>query len=803
MIAPPLRNPRSIIGGQKSIAGQVPAPIAGMNATASLANMGPLDCVYTFNALAVDDGLVVRPGCIEWANGWDGGPAKTIIPFEGNTDADDKLFVANNLGIWDVTTAGEDNPTQVVTFASQAGNAGYGSYVNFTNDAGNRYLLVCDGENGYYIWEAATNTWAKAMEANNIENFAYDTASFSVATQTTSPAGLAFNDANGSQVYALDAAGDLHEYELPAPYDGSSATFVQTADLATLTSATAFTGIQFYQGGMKLLVLASDTQTIYQLDMTTSGDISTLSLVNSLDISSYAAAPSGIAVNSNVTKIFVTNNGNEVIEINLSVPGDVTTGTQGSILDISTQVTNAVSLGFIGDGSRLMVLDGTSAQIYQYNLTIDYLLSSATYSNEPVLNVSTEDTAPVGIAFGDGDAKLFVLGNTTDSAYQYSVDLSIPAIEGIDPNLFNFVMVWKNRVWFIERGSGRAWYLPVQQFAGDATPFEFSTQFASGGFLKSLYNWTLDGGAGIDDYIVAISSSGDTLIYQGTDPDDANAFGLRGVWNIGRPPEGSRIGKEFGGELYLLSIRGIVKASHLLQGQIDRPEAYLSNKVSPLFRRAVADSFDSPGWHLHAHPATSRLYTNTPLLNSGNYWGFSYYFGTGSWSMVRGLPKFYTENWQDRVYWVDAERNKIFYEGGNIDFVYLDPEVDGDPALIESVGLTAFSTLQNPGVNKRLQFIRPVFLSDRPANYRVEARYNYDLGEILQTPDVPSVVGPGIWNTGIWNANFWASDPSSSQQTRGGGTGMGTTVAIGYKFLSSGPTTLVSFDLAFDTGGFL
>lgn len=546
MIAPPLRNPRSIIGGQKSIAGQVPAPIAGMNATASLANMGPLDCVYTFNALAVDDGLVVRPGCIEWANGWGGGTAKTIIPFEGNTDTDDKLFVANNLGIWDVTTAGEDEPTQVVTFASQAGNAGYCSYVSFANDAGARFLLVCDGENGYYVWTQSSNTWELMAEGTD--------------------------------------------------------------------------------------------------------------------------------------------------------PGE---------------------------------------------------------------------------------------------------------IDGVDPELFDFVMTWKNRVWFIQRNSGTAWYLPIQQFAGTVTKFEFSTQFASGGYLKALYNWTLDGGAGIDDYLVAISSSGDTLIYQGTDPDEANAFGLRGMWNIGRPPEGNRIGKEFGGELYLLSIRGIVKASHLLQGQIDRPEAYLSNKVSPLFRRAVSDSFDSAGWHLHAHPATSRLYTNTPLLNSGNYWGFSYYFGTGSWSMVRGLPKFYTENWQDRVYWVDAERNKIFYEGGNIDFVYLDPEVDGDPALIESVGLTAFSTLQNPGVNKRLQFIRPVFLSDRPANYRVEARYNYDLGEILQTPEVPSVVGPGIWNTGIWNTNFWASDPSSSQQTRGGGTGMGTTVAIGYKFLSSGPTTLVSFDLAFDTGGFL
>ena len=50
-------------------------------------------------------------------------------------------------------------PELVLTWPSQTDDAGWCSFVNYTNVAGNHYLLVCDEANGYYIYDG-TN-WAQ------------------------------------------------------------------------------------------------------------------------------------------------------------------------------------------------------------------------------------------------------------------------------------------------------------------------------------------------------------------------------------------------------------------------------------------------------------------------------------------------------------------------------------------------------------------------------------------------------------------------------------------------------------------
>ena len=141
-------RPKVHIGQRQNVqAGQIPAPVKGINALVSLARMNEEECIYCFNILPEDFGMEVRDGYAEWANGWDGGFAKTVIAFEGNTDADDRLWVANPEGIWDVTTEGTTAPVQVVTFPSSAGNAGICSYVSFSNDGNSR----CIEQGNFYI----------------------------------------------------------------------------------------------------------------------------------------------------------------------------------------------------------------------------------------------------------------------------------------------------------------------------------------------------------------------------------------------------------------------------------------------------------------------------------------------------------------------------------------------------------------------------------------------------------------------------------------------------------------------------
>ncbi len=542
-------RPKVHIGQQQnSVAGQIPASIKGINAIVSLARMDDEECVYCFNILPEDFGMEVRDGYVEWANGWTGDFARTVIAFEGNIDADDKLWVANSEGIFDVTIEGETSPAQVVTWPSSANNAGICSYVNYSNDGDARFLLLCDGQNGYYTWEQETDTWTKIEE-----------------------------------------------------------------------------GVD---------------------------------------------------------------------------PGE---------------------------------------------------------------------------------------------------------INGTDPNNFNFITIWKQKIWFVQRESGNAWHMDeAAVFTGDVSQFNFSDQFRFGGPLVSLHNWTLDGGNGIDDHLVAISGSGDVVVYAGTDPGSEGTFGLVGSWYVGELPAGNRVATEFSGELYVLSVQGLLPLSNLLNGAgIETPDTYISAKISPYIRAVMDRVRKQFGWHIHIHPKQSLLYINSPKLIDRSQVAFTMYFGTRAWGTIRDLTKSHTANWQGEVYWTDNVRNKIFIQRGNVDGVYLDQEIDGLPEAIDWSVLTAYSTMGAPAQYKRVQYIRPMFVANADPSFNVNARFDFD---ITETDSPPSFTGgsSALWDslTALWDTSTWGGSIKASDNPRGA-TGIGRNVAISLRGRTGEATVLVAFDVTYDLGGYM
>ena len=129
-----------------------------------------------------------------------------------------------------------------------------------------------------------------------------------------------------------------------------------------------------------------------------------------------------------------------------------------------------------------------------------------------------------------------------------------------------FVCSHKLRIWFITKNSNKAWYLPIRSIAGDCEEFFFAQKFRHGGDLVGLYNWTVDGGEGRDDNLVAISRGGDVIPWTGEDPSDVNTWTSTGTFFIGKIPIGRKIAAEQGGELFILSSLGIITMSDLLRG---------------------------------------------------------------------------------------------------------------------------------------------------------------------------------------------------------------------------------------------
>ena len=96
------------------------------------------------------------------------------------------------------------------------------------------------------------------------------------------------------------------------------------------------------------------------------------------------------------------------------------------------------------------------------------------------------------------------------------------------------VSSFKGRVFYWAENKQSFWYATAGAYRGRYGRVRpVSTQITRGGYLVQMVTWTLDSGSGIDDLAVFIFSTGETLVYQGSDPGDVNDWSLIGRFQIG------------------------------------------------------------------------------------------------------------------------------------------------------------------------------------------------------------------------------------------------------------------------------
>jgi hypothetical protein len=370
-----------------------------------------------------------------------------------------------------------------------------------------------------------------------------------------------------------------------------------------------------------------------------------------------------------------------------------------------------------------------------------------------------------------------------------------------DPANFVFVIAWKNRVFFVERNSARVWYLDILAISGAATSLEMGHKFAHGGHLVGLWSWTIDGGSGVDDRLVAISRGGDIVIYQGTDPSSASTFGIQGTWYAGAVPAGRRIASDFGGDLLVLSKTGVLELSLLVMGKLvaDRSQ-YETSDIAPLFNTMMAASSTCREWAIGIHPEDSTLLLLVPtgpgLVTNQLAMGLT----TKGWSEYRDLP-IYTMGVLDGKLYFGTVDGRVCVNDGYIDGVTLASPNAYLP--IQCRLLTAFRNLGN-GRKKMVRSIRPTILCDGGnVGYVAEPRYDYNFSGYGSTDGVPvsQATGQG-WDSATWDSAIWGGEFTANKAITGA-TGIGIDVAVALRFAAVARTVLVGLDVYYAQGGLL
>jgi len=409
------------------------------------------------------------------------------------------------------------------------------------------------------------------------------------------------------------------------------------------------------------------------------------------------------------------------------------------------------------------------------------------------INFTTSAGVHYLVAVSAGAGMLVYDGTTWTQVIEGTSTLQI---EGIDPAKFAFVMIFKSRLWFVEEDSTRAWYLPVGQVAGKATLFDFGSMFAHGGSLQLMSNWTMDGGQGMDDNLVAISSEGDVLIYQGTDPDEASTFNMVGRWYLGRVPVGRRFCTGYAQDLAILSERGLCFLSELMRGQGFFANAVVAQNVNAELARNVAGSLSKRYWEIRFLPHEQLIIINVPRTSFGEY-QWAYEVNNRAFCTLYDMPMLSVENLDGRTYFGDTEGNVWLGFEGNADGTVDD--VTGKD--LQGILLTTFQPMGEGVRLKRFLMVRPSFTSrSAPA---VQARLNNDWN-FSMPPGAPPYINAGnsLWDNGRWDTAVWSGE-NNSYEAWIGCTGTGRWAALALAVRGEADTTFIGWTALVEQGGIL
>lgn len=367
---------------------------------------------------------------------------------------------------------------------------------------------------------------------------------------------------------------------------------------------------------------------------------------------------------------------------------------------------------------------------------------------------------------------------------------STPSITGVTTTTLKSPIVWKNRVIFIQTNSLKTWYLPVISVGGAAASIDISAVAQKGGYIVAHATWTIDAGTGVDDYYAIVTSRGEVVIYQGTDPSSASTFAIKGVWSLGTPV-GDRCFYKMAGDILYISQDGLMPLAGALQSSRVNPRVALTDKIQFAVSSAVSLYGTNYGWQVMYYAPENMLFLNVPIQEGNNQQQYVMNTISRAWCNFTG--------WNANCWELF---NDVPYFGGN-GFVAKawNGNID-DTSNIQSVCIQAFSDYGAPGNYKRWTMSRPIFRTNGSPSVLQSMNVDFNIAQSTSSLSFsPSIYA--TWDIGLWDSATWGADFNIVQNWQSV-TGVGYYGGLQMQVASQGiDVRWVSTDVVYETGAIL
>ena len=698
---------------QKQVVSQgvpLPAPVGGWDAISPLANM-PVD-----RAVRLDN-WICRPGWIEVRKGYvtqstgvgsSTDPVQTLMAYNAVTGSVQLFGVAAGT-IYDCSGSG--GSAAVPTIVTGLGSSRL-QYVMFASPADSgSFLMTANGSDD--PWSYDGTTWAQRPII-----IGYATGSI-IWSQNFIPGETI--DLNGTVVTFVASGATGNQVNIGGTLALSLAALLTFLQASGDTNLVQFTYSTVLDTTLQLTAVAKNTA---GNDLTIAAGYATGSIT-------FAANPSNAdTIYLNGTTIeFLSSGAVPPYQCAIGVDLPATLSTLLTTLNNSTDG-NVNSFTYAIDTNQLL-LEAASSGILGNTLTIG--ASAGTPSGPTLVGGSTAAASGTNLTGGGPDY-------------------------GITPDQFIHVNSFKNRLWFVPKGSSNVVYLQtVFGVQGAASVFPLGQLMKRGGYVMAIGTWTVDTRQSVDEYIAFITSRGEVIVYQGTDPTTASTFALVGIYQIGAPI-GRRCYLRISGDLQVITIDGVVGMSEMLS--TDRAAANRVSLTSIIMNEMAlaAQSYKNNfGWQLIEYALGTLAIMNVPMSENRQQEQYIMNTITGAWSRFIGL----NENGDvDPTYGINAncwevDGNDNCYFGGNDGTVYQWNVGSGDGANSITCSVEgAFNSFGNASQLKRYTMLQPLITTNGNPIPSIGVNIDFASNATFST-EQPVITASAKWDSVKWNQFTW------------------------------------------------
>jgi hypothetical protein len=597
-------------------------------------------------------------------------------------------------------------------------------------------------------------------------------------------------------------------------------TITRVSTIATLTTASSHgltTGRQVsitgctpaaYNGVYTITVLNSTSFT-YTMASVPAGSASVVgsyeigittpvnTLMNYTEIGTYklfAVSGSTIyeAAANPAVRVFTGLNSDKLQSVNLS-------NTAGKFL----VACNGVDPVMIYDGTRWFFVATTTTAVTISSIARTSPSATATVTTATAHGLVTGNRVTITGASEATFNGTFVITVTGASAFTYtstgtSTATSVTGayttigITGVNSNTFINVNLFKNRLYFTQKDTLACWYLDVDAIGGPASPLYFGGIARNSGYLQAMGTWTLDAGQGADDYAVFVTSMGEVIVYNGTDPDNADTWQLKGVWQLGQT-FARRCFFKYSGDLLLLTQDGLVPLASALQSSRLDPRVNLTDKIYYAVSQAATLYYDLFGWQINYFASENMIILSIPTSDGMEQ--FVMHTITKAWGRFTGIQGYCWE--------VSGDADMHFGGDGYVGIFYSSYSDNG--ANITATAQQAYSYFDSAGQLKRFMMVRPILQSTGGVpNVVCGLSVDFDTqSQLGQVQFNPSTLTDGIWDTSRWDQANWSGGLITTKIWQGV-TGLGFAGSINLNVASRGiELHWASTDYVMERGGVL